>query len=71
MSNVDTEPTLEQRAAAALSRLAETMPTTDDALNGTPLPDWMGQPWLAHLTDPTDPQFPDAVTKAEAWLATH
>lgn len=71
MSEQLTEPTWEERAATALSRLAETMPTGDEVLNGTALPEWMGQPWLAALTDPADPKFTDSIIKAEAWLESH
>lgn len=65
------ELTMEERAAEVLSRLAETMPTSDEVLHDAPLPGWMTEPWVAALTDPTDPQFPTSVVKAEAWLATH
>lgn len=71
MTDQMTEPTWEERAADALSRLAETMPTGDDVVAGKPLPEWMGKPWLAALTDPADPKFTDSVIKAEAWLASH
>jgi hypothetical protein len=62
------EPTLEERAAAALAALASLMPTQEEAISGTPLPEWMGAKWLAPLTDPADPQFANSVAEAEAWL---
>lgn len=71
MSDEIVELTAEERAAAALSKLAETMPTTEQALNGEPLPTWMVSPWLAALTDPADKKFMDSILKAEKWLAEH
>jgi hypothetical protein len=68
---MSTEPTLQDRAAAALASLATTMPTQADVLAGAPLPEWMGLNWLPYLTDPDDPRFATSVIKAEAWLATH
>lgn len=56
----------------ALNKLAEQYPVAEDVARGDiELPEWMGQPWLPQLTDPSDPQFADAVIKAEAWLSTH
>ena len=63
------EPTLEDRAAAALATLATTMPTRDEILAGDALPEWMTAKWLRPLTDPADKKFPQAVAEAEAWLA--
>ena len=63
------EPTLEDRAAAALATLAATMPTQEEAIAGAPLPVWMTAKWLRALTDPADKKFPQAVAEAEAWLA--
>lgn len=65
------EPTLEERAADALSRLAATMPTHQDVVSGAALPEWMTAKWLPALTDPADKKFATAVVEAEAWLATH
>lgn len=66
------EPTLEERAMNALNQLATTYPKAEDVARGAEqVPEWMGQPWLPQLTDPSDPKFADAVIKAEAWLATH
>jgi hypothetical protein len=66
------EPTLEERAVGALNQLAATYPEAESVVQGdAEVPQWMGEPWLPQLTDPSDPQFADAVIKAEAWLATH
>ena len=55
-----------------LNRLAQRYPSAEEVARGEiELPEWMGQPWLPQLTDPTDPEFSNAVIKAEAWLATH
>ena len=68
----ETEPTLEERATLALNQLAANYPVAETvALGEAELPEWMAQPWLPELTDPSDPKFADAVIKAEAWLATH
>ena len=68
----DEEPTLEQRAIAAIDALSATFPDPEEvALGRASLPDWMGEPWLGSLTDPADPKFASSVIKAEAWLATH
>ena len=66
------ELTLEERAVIALNELAKTHPEAEDVIrDGANIPEWMGQPWLPQLTDPSDSQFADAIIKAEAWLATH
>ena len=65
------EPTLEERAADVLSRLAATMPTQEEAVAGVPLPEWMVAKWLRPLTDPADKRFATSVAEAEAWLAAH
>lgn len=68
MSN---EPSLQERAAAALATLATTMPSQAEVIAGDPLPEWMLAPWVASLTDPADPKFPASVAQAEAWLEGH
>ena len=66
------ELTFEERAMVALNELATTYPDAEVvALGEANIPEWMGQPWLPQLTDPSDSQFADAIIKAEAWLATH
>lgn len=66
------ELTFEERAMVALNKLATTYPDAEVvALGEANIPEWMGQPWLPQLTDPSDPNFYEAVVKAEAWLATH
>jgi hypothetical protein len=68
----ETEPTFEERAMNALNELAKDYPVAESVARGeVDFPEWMGQPWLPHLTDPSDPEFANAVIKAEAWLATH
>lgn len=64
------EENLPERAAEVLSKLAEFMPTAEDVANGAGLPEFITAPWMQSLTDPSDPNFADAVIKAEVWLAT-
>jgi hypothetical protein len=68
----ETELTLEERAMNALNQLAKNYPAAESVARGeVELPEWMGQPWLPQLTDPSDPEFASAVIKAEAWLQDH
>jgi hypothetical protein len=71
LSDDQPELTLEDRAALALSLLAERIPSKESLLNGEPFPEWMDASWLAPLTDPSDPRFEKSVVRAEEWLASH
>lgn len=63
------EGTLEDRATAALAALTAAAPTAEEVIAGAPLPEWVTEPWLPRLTDPSDPKFAESVVKAEEWLA--
>ncbi len=66
------DSTLEERAMNALNKLAANYPIAESiAMGEADLPEWMAQPWLPQLTDPSDPEFANAVIKAEAWLQDH
>lgn len=63
----ESEQTFEERAQAVLAQL--TIPTPEGVMNDEPLPAWLAESWAASIVDPHDPNFENAVIKAEAWLA--
>ena len=65
------EPTIKDRALAALEALSNVLPTQADLINNQPLPEWLLKPWAARLADLDDPELEQAVEAAERWLSDH